>query len=108
MPGSSPGMTKMRGRAACAATRRLNRFLQFLGGAEGDLLGGLDVDRFAGGGVAAHARGALANLEDAEPDDADALAFLQVLGDTVDHVGEDGLGLLLGEFLLLGNGCPDV
>jgi NADH-quinone oxidoreductase subunit A len=54
-------------------------FLEFLGRAEGDLLAGLDVDRLAGGGVAAHAGGALAHLEDAEADDADALALLQAL-----------------------------
>src|SRR5581483_1552746 len=60
---------------------RSDRFLQLLGGAEGDLLRRLDLDRLAGGGVAAHARGALADLEDAEPNDADALALLQVLGD---------------------------
>ena len=36
---------------------------------------------FAGGGVAAHAGGALADLQDAEADDADALALLQVLCD---------------------------
>ena len=62
-------------------TRRLDGFLEFLGGAEGNLLAGLDLDRLAGGGVAAHAGGALADLEDAEADDTDALALLQVLGD---------------------------
>src|ERR1700675_750196 len=81
----------------------LDGFLEFLGRAEGDLLAGLDVDRFAGGGVAAHAGGALANLEDAETDDADALALLQVLGDHGDHVTENGLSLLLRQFLVLGD-----
>src|ERR1700712_5317489 len=78
-------------------------FLEFLGRAEGDLLAGLDLDRFAGGGVAAHAGGALANLENAEPDDADTLALLEVLGDQGDRVGQDGLGLLLRQFLVLGD-----
>ena len=58
---------------------------------------------FAGGGVAAHAGGALADLQDAEADDADALALLQVFGDLGDHVGQDGLGLLLGQFMVLGD-----
>src|SRR6516162_3781514 len=73
---------------------RSDGFLELLGSAEGDLLGGLDVDRFAGRGVAAHARRTLAYLQDAEPDDADTLALLQVLGDPADHVVENGLGLL--------------
>src|SRR5216684_2200632 len=60
-------------------------FLQLLGCAEGNLLAGLDVDRFAGGGVAAHAGGALAHLQDAETDDTDALS------------------LLLGQLLLIGD-----
>ena len=79
------------------------RFLQLLGRAEGNLLAGLDVDRFAGGGVAAHAGGALAHLQDAETDDADALALFQVLGDPADQVVENRFGLLLGQFLLIGD-----
>src|SRR3981189_1028697 len=82
---------------------RSDGFLEFLGRAEGDLLAGLDVDRFAGGGVAAHAGGALAHLEDAEADDADALALLQVLGDPADQVVENLLSLLLGQFLVFGD-----
>src|SRR6266851_6174330 len=81
----------------------LDGFLEFLGRTEGDLLAGLDVDRFAGGGVAAHAGGTLADLEDAEADDADALALLQVLGDHGDHVAENGFRLLLRQFLILGD-----
>src|SRR6478672_7882978 len=78
-------------------------FLELLGCTEGNLLAGLDVDGFAGGGVAAHAGGALADLKDAETDDADALALLQVLGDHGDHVAQDRLSLLLGQFLVFGD-----
>src|SRR3954452_18532456 len=81
---------------------RLDGFLEFLGGAEGDLLAGLDLDRLAGGGVAAHARGALANLQDAEADDADAFALLEMLGHARYQIAEDGLGLLLRQFVLFG------
>src|SRR6202171_209437 len=70
-------------------------FLELLGRAEGDLLAGLDVDRFAGGRVAAHAGGALAYLQDAEADDADAVALLQMLSHPADHGVQDGLSLLL-------------
>src|SRR3990170_1650559 len=78
-------------------------FLQLLGRAEGNLLAGLDLDGFAGGGVTAHAGGALAHLQDAEADDPNALALLQVLGDPGDQVVQDGFGLLLGQFLILGD-----
>src|SRR5262245_29224572 len=58
--------------------------LQVLGGAERHLLAGLDLDGLAGGGVAAHARGTLAHLQDAQAVELDALALLQVLGDDRD------------------------
>ena len=61
------------------------------------------MDRFAGGGIAAHAGGALAHLQDAEADDANALALLQMLGDADDQIVQDGLSLLLGQFLLIGD-----
>src|SRR5580704_960644 len=79
-------------------------FLEFLGGAEGDLLASLDLDLLAGGGVAAHAGGALAHLEDAEADDANALPLLQVCGDHGHQIGQNGFRLLLGQLLLLGDG----
>src|SRR3954454_2643391 len=81
---------------------RLNGFLEFLGGAEGDLLAGLDLDRLAGGGGAPDAGGAFAGLEDAEPHDPDPLALLQVLCDPVHHVGQDRLGRLLRQLMWLG------
>src|SRR5579864_7350129 len=74
---------------------KLDRLFQFLGGAEGDLLARLDLDRLAGGRVTAHARGALADLKDAEPADADALALLQMLDDIADEIAEHGFRLLL-------------
>ena len=77
-------------------------FLQLLGGAEGDLLARLDLDRFAGGGVAAHAGGALAHLKDAEADDADALALLEVLGDLGDEVGQNRFRGLLRQLVFFG------
>src|SRR3990167_10994876 len=73
----------------------LHRLFQFLGSAESDLLAGLDLDRLAGRGVAAHAGGALAHLQDAEPGKADAVALLEVLGNKVDHVVEERFRLLL-------------
>src|SRR6266849_1085226 len=72
----------------------LHRFLELLGGAEGDFLARLDLDRLAGRRVAAHAGGALAHLQNAEAADADAVALLEVLGHQADKVAEDRLGLL--------------
>src|SRR3977135_3303932 len=75
--------------------KRSDGFLQLLRGAERDLLARLDLDRLAGRRVAAHARGALAHLQDAEPADADARTALEVLGDCRDHLFEHGHDLLL-------------
>src|SRR5487761_2097158 len=87
----------------CGKSALSDGFLELLGGAEGDLLAGLDVDRFTGGRVAAHAGGALAYLQDAEADDADALALLQMLGDPADQVVENLFSLLLGQLLVFGD-----
>src|ERR1700680_3686741 len=76
-PGNRAGMTQ----SLDWKTSLSGGFLQLLGCAEGNLLAGLDVDCFAGGGVAAHAGSTLAHLQDAETDDADALALFQVLCD---------------------------
>src|SRR5262245_20671291 len=80
----------------------LVRLLEVLGRPEGDFLARLDLDLLAGGGVAAHARGALAHLQDAETDDADAVALLDVLDDQVDRVAQETLGGLLRQFVILG------
>jgi len=66
------------------------------------------VDGFAGGGIAAHAGGALAHLEDAETDNADALALLQVLGDPADQIVQNGLGALLRQFVLFRQRCREM
>src|SRR3954464_7565115 len=88
--------------------RRSDGFLQLLGGAEGDLLAGLDVDGFAGGGIAAHASGALAHLEDAEADNTDALTLLETLGDARHQVAQDGFGLLLRQLMLFRQRCREM
>src|SRR5579875_357350 len=103
------GMEKRRAWSVSLRTRRLraggsdlvasDRFLQFLGRAERDFLAGLDLDRFAGCGVASHACGTLAHLQDAKSADANALAFLQVLDDVADEIAEYGFGLLLRHFV---------
>src|SRR6185312_147584 len=79
----------------------LDRFLQFLGGSEGDLLARLDLDRLARRRVAAHAGGALTDLQNAESDHADALAFFQVADDRVDHVRQKRFRLLLRHVVAL-------
>jgi len=55
---------------------KLDCFFEFLGGPEGDLLAGLDLDCFAGGGIAPHPGWTLADLQDAEAAEANAPAFL--------------------------------
>src|SRR6478752_6829464 len=80
--------------------RSLDRFLQFLGGAERDLLGRLDLDGFAGRGIAAHTRTALAHNQNAQTVETNAGAFLQVLGDKADDIFDHRIGALLGEFML--------
>src|SRR3569833_92554 len=81
---------------------RSDRFLQLLRGAEGELLRSLDLDGFAGRGVAAHAGGALADDEDAQTVETDAGALLQVLGDQAGGVFEDAVGGVVGRLVLLG------
>jgi hypothetical protein len=65
---------------------RSDGFFEFLGGAKGDLLAGLDLDRLASGRIAAHAGGALAHLQNAEADQADAVTFLEMLRHQADEV----------------------
>src|SRR5258708_5861450 len=105
---SCPGETTDSLSARQSDNKALDGFLQFLRGAERDLLAGLDLDRLAGRRVTAHARGALAHLQDTEAADADAVALLEVLDDEVDHVVEDQLSGLLGELMLFGKVRRDV
>src|SRR5262245_14352825 len=86
-------------RRACGDKRLLerpfsDRFLELLGGSEGNLLRRLDLDRLAGCRIAAHASGALAHHQNAEPADADAVALLEMLGHQTDQIAEHGLCLL--------------
>src|SRR5580692_7001922 len=83
-------------------------FLELLGGAEGDLLARLDLDRLAGRGIAAHASGALAHLKDSQAADADAVALLEVLDHQADEVVEDEFGLLLRHLVADGEGSREM
>src|SRR5690349_17103925 len=53
-------------------SRKSDGFLEILGGAEGDFLARLDLDRLAGRRIASHAGRALAHLQDAEAGHANA------------------------------------
>src|ERR1051325_6393008 len=100
-----PGLSKPR----LAPRREISDgFLEVLRGAEGDLLARLDLDRFAGRRVAAHARRALPHLEDAEARDADFVALFQVLTEIGDEVLEHLVARLLGDGVLLRHGGGDV
>ena len=57
-------------------------------------------------GIAAHARGALAHLQDAQAADADAVAFLEVLDDQADQIAEDRFGLLLRKLMIFRKSLP--
>src|SRR5882724_7549087 len=85
-----------------------NRFLELLGCAEGDFLAGLDLDFLAGCRVAALAGSALANDQDAETADADAVTLLEVLGHQADHVAKDRFSLLFRQFVGFRETCGDV
>ena len=81
---------------------RLNRFLEFLGRAERDLLACLDLNGLAGRGIAAHPGSALADLQNAQPDNPDPIPLLQMLGQQTDEIGQDGLGLFLRHRMIIG------
>src|SRR5690606_27329623 len=97
MAGNKKATPRRRGldRYGPRSTRGSDGFFQLLGGAESDLLAGLDLDRLTRCRVAAHAGGTLADLANAKPDHADALAPLEMAHDHVDEVAEQCFGLLL-------------
>src|ERR1700722_8755252 len=80
-------------------------FFEFFRRAEGDFLARLDLNCFAGCGVAAHAGGALADLENAEAANTNALAFFQMLDDLADQTREDGLRLFFRQFVVFRKAC---
>ena len=84
-----------------ALARRSGRHLECLGGAEGYLFAGLDLDRLTGHRIAAHAGSAITHHQNSEPGDLHALALLQVLGDQADQVFQHFPTLLLCEVMLL-------
>src|SRR6516165_4018057 len=59
--------------------KSLDRFLQFLRGAERDFLAGLNLDLLAGCGVATDTGSALAHLKNAKTANTNAFALLQML-----------------------------
>src|SRR5437660_12839581 len=61
------------------ARERSDCFLELLGRAERDFLAGLDLDRLAGRRIASHPGGAVPHLQDAEPDQAQAVALSHAL-----------------------------
>ena len=74
---------------------RLNSLAEILSGAERHFLARLDLNRFAGGGVASHAGGALTHLKGSEPGNADPRALLKVLGNQRNCTGQHLVRLLL-------------
>ena len=80
--------------------------LQRLGRTEAQLLRGLDLDGFAGPRIAAHARRALGDREDAEVADREltaALDLLQAGFDRAEHQFDHALGFCLRQVALLGH-----
>src|SRR5471032_55916 len=73
----------------------LDRFLQILGDAEGDLLRRLDLDGSARRRVTAHTRRTVAHLKDAEARDTDLVALLEMLHDETDEIVEAAGRVLL-------------
>ena len=81
--------------------------LQSLAGLENGQLGSGDLDLFLGAGVAANAGGASLGLERAKTDQLDLLTLSQGLGDDFQRSADNGLGVLLGQAGLFGNGSNE-
>ena len=90
-------MAPSRGMAGWMA---INCLFEFLAGAEGHLLAGLDLDRFAGIRIASHAGNTISHLQNPESDNLHALAQYQVLGDYADEVFHQLQSLTLAESML--------
>lgn len=80
---------------------RLNGFLELLGGSEGDLLGGFDLDRLARLRVATRTGGALAHLQNTKAAQANLVALLQALRNDLDHLGQHLVRLTLRQLMRL-------
>src|SRR5262249_17595675 len=76
-----------------------NCFLEFFGRAEGDLLAGLDLDRFAGCGIASHTRRALAHHQDAEAAYPAPVGVFEMRGHQVQQFAEQRLGMFFRHFM---------
>src|SRR5438270_8002893 len=74
---------------------------KLLGCPECHLLAGLDLDCFPGRRVTSHPGGTFANLQDAKPAEAQAVAFLEMPGGKPDHGGQHRLRVLLRQLMLL-------
>src|SRR5690349_23503307 len=83
------------------APSELHGFLEFLGGAESNLFGCLDLDLLTGRRVASHTGRALANLQNSKTADTDTVALLQMLGDRSDEIPQHRFALLLRELVTL-------
>src|SRR6516164_1183427 len=87
-----------------AITARLDRLFQFLGGTEGDLLLGLDLDLLPSRRIAPHPRGTLAYLKNTETAEPDAPPLLQMPSDSVDHASEHVIHLGFREAVAISQG----
>ena len=70
-----------------------DRVLEFLRGAESDLLAGLDLNDRAGPGVAPRPGRTVLHLEGAQAADPNPLTGLEVSDEHLDHAGHDGVDL---------------
>src|SRR5260370_21973231 len=91
-----------------ARARGSDGLFEVLRRAERDFPARLDLDRLAGRGVAAHARGPVAHREDAEPPDSDPRPLLEILHKEPDKIAEHRLCLLLCDLVALGEGSRDM
>ena len=82
------------GAAEWSNQKSLDAFLDFLGGAESQLLRSLDLDLLAGCRIAAKTGRTLPDLENSKSGDADLVALLEVLYEEVNKVSQQFAGKL--------------